>query len=139
MPLLAGVGALLAVSVVLLVALTRVRFPVGVALFGYTAGNLSAFQALLDGYYPAGLDREPLEHTFYIFFSLLKFIDSSFAPQEVIKPNPDQALLPNTYSFLADFYLDLGVAGLVLIPLLIGLLIGFAASPTAWRGGGPRT
>ena len=55
--------------------------------------------------------QHAMENTFYFFYSLLKFVDPSLAPASVVKPNPYEPILPNTYSFLADFYLDLAVVG----------------------------
>lgn len=126
-PLAAGFGVLLAFSLYLLNLFRGLRLPFEALLFGYTAGNLSSFQAVLDGYYPPG-PRHPMENTLYIFYSLFKYFDPHYAPQPIIKPNPLQPLLPNTYTFLADFYLDGGIAGLVVFPLLIGGLIGFSYS-----------
>jgi oligosaccharide repeat unit polymerase len=125
LPLAAGATVLLVVSVALLRVLESSGLPLTVVLFGYTAGNLSSFQAVVDGYYPR-VDRLPLEHSLYFFYSAAKYLDPALTPAPVIKPNPEVGLLPNTYSFLADYYLDLGPAGLVLVPLGVGAVAAFS-------------
>lgn len=127
LPLAAGLGVFLGFSLFLMFLFRSLNLPFETLLFGYTAGNLSSFQAALDGYYP-GRPQQPVENTLYFFYSLFKYFDPTYAPVSVIKPNPLQPMLPNTYTFLADFYLDAGVLGLVLFPGLVGLLIGFSYS-----------
>ncbi|GBD32983.1 hypothetical protein HRbin33_01959 [bacterium HR33] len=127
LPLAAGAAVLLVVAVALLRLLETSGLPLTTVLFGYTAGNLSSFQAVVDGYYPR-VDALPLEHTLYFFYSAAKYLDPGLAPAPVIKPNPEVGLLPNTYSFLADYYLDMGPAGLVVVPFAVGVVASLSYS-----------
>jgi len=126
LPLGIGLTAISAMGIGVLALLSTLPLPFGQILFGYTAA-LSSFQALLDGFYPEG-PHQPLEYTLYVFYSLFKYVDEFVRPESIIRLNPAQPLLPNTYSFLADFYVDAGVAGLVIMPLLIGMLMAGACS-----------
>jgi oligosaccharide repeat unit polymerase len=127
LPAAVGFGALMSLSLTLLALFRGLSISFGALLFGYTAGNLSSLQAGLDDYYPRGADH-PFEHTLYIFYSLFKYVDPAYAPGSIIKFNPHQPPLPNTYTFLFDYYLDAGVVGLAVFPLIVGLLIGTAYS-----------
>lgn len=127
LPLAAGGAVLLLVALGLLRLLETSGLPLTTVLFGYTAGNLSSFQAVVDGYYPR-VDALPLEHTLYFFYSAAKYLDPALTPAPVIKPNPEVGLLPNTYSFLADYYLDLGPSGVVLVPFGVGAVASLSYS-----------
>lgn len=127
LPLAAGGAVLLLVALVLLRLLETSGLPLATVLFGYTAGNLSSFQAVVDGYYPR-TDALPLERTLYFLYSAAKYLDPGLTPAPVIKPNPEVGLLPNTYSFLADYYLDLGPAGLVVVPFGVGAVASLSYS-----------
>ncbi|MBR4714499.1 MAG: oligosaccharide repeat unit polymerase [Paludibacteraceae bacterium] len=87
----------------------------------YIVGNMSAFDTLR----PCSAEHFG-ENTFRLFYAVLyKTGLSSTEPVEVILPWIEKPLVTNTYTGMYPFYVDFGVAGVIIFAIILGSIYGW--------------
>lgn len=87
----------------------------------YILGNMSAFDTLR----PCSAEHFG-ENTFRLFYAVLyKLGLSSTEPVDVILPWIEKPLVTNTYTGMYPFYVDFGVAGVIIFAIILGGIYGW--------------
>lgn len=84
----------------------------------YATDSIPALQAYLD----TAPRSTHGAMTFYPVFKLLKLVDPTLEPPAIVAEFVSVPFEANTFTWLHQFYTDFGVAGVLIGPLLVGLL-----------------